>query len=167
MLNLQPVTLAKHANLYALMLRIYPPAYQQLWVNQDCNWYINSQYNKDNLKEELQLAHSNYYFIQFNNSTIGILRLVHQPIKKTTKLHRLYLDQDYQGQGLGKKVMTLAITIAKQKLSKTIWLEAMDTQTQALQFYKKMGFIITEAYALDFDLIHPNLRGMYKMTKQL
>ena len=87
-LHLQPITLTKHNALLQLMQRIYPPAYQHLWINNDCNWYINSQYNLKQLTTELQNKNANYYFVEYNNITIGILRLVHQKSLATTKLHR-------------------------------------------------------------------------------
>lgn len=166
-LNLKPITLANHEVLLQLMQRIYPPAYKHLWINNDCNWYINSQYNLKQLTKELQDKNANYYFVEYNNKTIGILRLVHQKPLRTTKLHHLYLDQAYQGLGLGQQLMQLSYDIATDNLSKSIWLEAMDTQLQALHFYKKCGFKIVDSYALDFELIMDPFKGMHKMTKQL
>ena len=167
MLNLSPVTVAKHEVLLQLMQRIYPPAYSQLWKNNDCNWYINSQYNLKHVTKELDVKNTDYFFIQYNTKTIGILRLVHQIAEATTKLHRLYLDHDYQGLGLGKQLMQLSEDRAKANQSTSIWLEAMDTQLQALNFYKKCGFKIVDSYALDFELIMDPFKGMHKMTKQL
>lgn len=167
MLNLSPVTVAKHEVLLQLMQRIYPPAYRQLWKNNDCNWYINSQYNLKHVTKELDVKNTDYFFIQYNTKTIGVLRLVHQIPEATTKLHRLYLDHDYQGLGLGKQLMQLSENRAKANQSTSIWLEAMDTQLQALNFYKKCGFKIVDSYALDFELIMDPFKGMHKMTKQL
>lgn len=166
-ITLQPVTLANHDVLIQLMQRIYPPAYQHLWVNNDCNWYINSQYNLKQLTKELQEQNTDYFFINYNNKTNGILRLVHQKTQATTKLHRLYLDQDYQGLGLGKMVMQLTYNFAKANQSSSIWLEAMATQVQALNFYKKNGFKIVDSYALNFDLILDEFKDIHKMSKQL
>ena len=166
-LNLKPITLANHEVLLQLMQRIYPPAYKHLWINNDCNWYINSQYNLKQLTKELQDLNANYFFIKYDTKTIGILRLIHQKPLRTTKLHRLYLDQAYQGLGLGQQLMQLSYDIATDNLSTSIWLEAMDTQLQALNFYKKCGFKIVDSYTLEFDLILDQFRGMHKMTKQL
>ncbi|WP_397362528.1 GNAT family N-acetyltransferase [Olleya sp. R77988] len=165
--SLKPVTINNHEALFKLMQRIYPPAYKQLWLNEDCSWYIHSQYNFEQLKKELQDTNAEYYFIMDAKKDIGILRLIHQKEKATTKLHRLYLDQNYQGQGMGQKLMLIIEAFAKVNNSKSIWLEAMDTQIQALQFYKKQGFTIVQTYQLPFKLIHQKLRGIHKMTKQL
>ena len=167
MLKLSPVTVAKHQVLLQLMQHIYPPAYKHLWKNNDCNWYINSQYNLNHVTQELDAENTDYFFIKYNTKTIGILRLVHQKAESTTKLHRLYLDQDYQGLGLGQQLMQLSEDLAKANQSTSIWLEAMDTQLQALNFYKKSGFKIVDSYALDFQLIMDPFKGMHKMTKQL
>ncbi|QCE43375.1 GNAT family N-acetyltransferase [Psychroserpens sp. NJDZ02] len=167
MLNVTPITLADHEVLLQLMQRIYPPAYQQLWKNKDCNWYIHSQYSLNNLTQELNVKTAAYYFIKYDNKTIGILRLVHDKAEASTKLHRLYLDQEYQGLGLGKQLMQVSENHAKAQQSTVIWLEAMDTQVQALHFYKKAGFKIIDSYPLHFELIREQFKGMHKMTKQL
>ncbi|RAJ17139.1 GNAT family N-acetyltransferase [Olleya aquimaris] len=165
--SLKVIQLSDHDTLLALMQRIYPPAYKYLWQNEDCTWYLHSQYGYNNFKQELQQPNSDYFFIQQANKHIGILRLVHNTETKSTKLHRLYLDQDYQGQGLGKKMMTITKEISKKNQSNTLWLEAMQNQQQALQFYLKQGFSIQNTYQLPFDLIHEHLRGIHKMSKQI
>ena len=41
----------------------------------------------------------------------------------------------------------------------------MDSQKQALRFYEKQGYKLGKPTYLEFELIHPNLRGMYTMYK--
>ena len=55
----------------------------------------------------------------------------------------------------------------KQKGNSLIWLKAMDSQKQALQFYEKQGYNYGTKAHLDFQLIHSYLRGMHTMYKLL
>ena len=48
-----------------------------------------------------------------------------------------------------------------------VWLEAMDSQAQALRFYEKEGFTHLASYTLDAPLMHPHYRGMLRLVKTL
>ena len=114
-----------------------------------------------------------YYFVLNQDRTIGILRIIfgidfkNHPDNKSLKLHRIYLHPNTQGKGLGKKIVSWIETIGIEKKYENLWLEAMDTQEQALHFYKNKGFSTVNKKILDFSLLHIHLRGMYVMLKKL
>ncbi|MFY0628865.1 MAG: GNAT family N-acetyltransferase [Flavobacteriaceae bacterium] len=158
--------------LYRLMNRIYYPAYENYWKD-DGNWYVEGLYNKENIDKELKETHADYFFVIFNGINIGILRTVkgldpeYNADRSYIKLHRLYLDQTIQNQGLGKTIMNWLIDDASKKGYKKLWLEVMEKQPQAIHFYKKLGFIEVDKTLLDFPLLYEDYKGMYKMTKEL
>ncbi|MDO5981491.1 GNAT family N-acetyltransferase [Flavivirga spongiicola] len=172
-LLLQNIKFENHSELVELMARIYPPPYKHLWKNEDCRWYLNKCYGLINLKKELNNRDAFYYFVINNSKTVGILRLViNQPLKEfpnqlTTYLHRIYLSKEVQGKGIAQQLFNWSEKIAKQNDNKLIWLEAMDTQDQALKFYNKQGYKTIKNMTLEFDRIHKHLRGMLLMSKAL
>lgn len=158
--------------LYNLMKRIYHPAYENYWKDNG-EWYVNGLYNKENIYKELDEKHADYFFVIFKGSNIGIIRTVrglntnYQIDTSYVKLHRLYLDQEIQNQGLGKIIMNWLIDDATKKGYKKLWLEVMEQQQQAFHFYKKLGFTEVDKVDLDFPLLFDKYRAMYKMTKEL
>jgi ribosomal protein S18 acetylase RimI-like enzyme len=166
------INLADHAVLYNVMKTIYPQAYRHLWVDGG-KWYMDRIYGPDNFRQELAEPGSFYYFIEFNGAKAGILRLqddkslIDFPDKKATKLQRIYLDAAVQGNGIGREVLDWTAQRAMQTGYSHLWLEVMDTQEQAIEFYKKAGFVVSGAFRLDYELVHPQLRGMYRMLKTL
>jgi len=160
-------------HLLQLMQNIYPPVYKHLWVNEDCNWYLNSQYSKTPFEKDLDTKKANYYFLINNEKPIGILRLIwdcaydNAKQKKTVKLHRIYIDPAFHGFGFGKQTLEWVIENAKQKKYNSLWLEVMDSQEQALKFYEHIGFKKLFAMRLPFKRIHQSLRGMYTMNLEL
>ncbi|AUP77579.1 GNAT family N-acetyltransferase [Flavivirga eckloniae] len=172
-LSLKDIHIENHSELVSLMERIYPPPYKHLWKNNDCSWYLNKCYGISNFKEELKDTNASYYFVINDAITVGILRLVvNQIIKEfpnelTTYIHRIYLSSDVQGKGIGKQLFNWVENVARQNNNKYIWLEAMDTQHQALSFYKKMGYKETSSMSLDFERINEHLSGMLLMSKTL
>ena len=74
-LQLQPVLASDFELLYDLMSEVYPPAYAHFWEDNG-NWYVNSQYSKEKIKEELENNNAEYYFIIFNNEIVGNFRFI-------------------------------------------------------------------------------------------
>ena len=173
LIQLQNIEITHQPELKLLMKRIYPPAYKSFWSNEDCSWYLNKMYDIENFSLEFSEQNSHYYFIIYNSKKVGILRLQHDkplvdfPDKKATYLHRIYLGEEAQGKGVAKQIMDWTESSAKLKGSELIWLKAMDTQLQALRFYEKHGFSISNTTVLDFELIHKHLRGMNILYKFL
>jgi ribosomal protein S18 acetylase RimI-like enzyme len=172
-IQLQTITLNDQQKLFELVGNVYPPVYKHLWKKKDCNWYLNTFYSFENLQKELKEADANYFFVQYNLKPVGIFR-VH--FSKTIKeiqdnssayLHRIYLGKEVHGKGIGRLLFNWAEQQARDKGKTSIWLKAMDTQEQALGFYRKQGYHEIGKLSLDFDLIHKPLRGMVIFKKSL
>jgi GNAT superfamily N-acetyltransferase len=171
-ISLIAITLNDPDILLKLMHTIYIPPYKHLWQDGGL-WYVQNTFNSVVLKEELSEKNSAYFFVEYQNKRIGILRFLHNvPLKdyenkKATKVHRLYLDPMVHGKGIGKLLMDWSTHEAIKNNSQLLWLEAMDTQEQALKFYKKLGYQTAGDFKLQYELMHKHLRGMYRMFKIL
>lgn len=171
-LKLQPIKEKDHKKLFNLMQEIYPPAYSHFWKDQGA-WYLELCYTIDNLKKELARERSHYFFIQWNNETIGILKydFPFSPreieIPNAMKLHRLYLHPSTHGKGIAPKIMTYLEEIAKSNGLDSIWLEAMERQEQAKRFYHKMGYQLIHTYTLDFENFLPGYADIQILRKKL
>ena len=170
-LFLESIKISDQDKLFNLMHQIYPPAYKHLWQNEDCNWYLDHCFSKENLKSELSEIDTIYCFVNYNSNRIGIIRILHNTCidgleeKNATFIHRIYLSNETQGIGIAKQLFNWIELQTIKKGNKRLWLKAMDTQNQALKFYEKEGFEIINKTRLDFKLIHENLRGMVTMQK--
>lgn len=171
-IRLRPISLDDHTKLYELMKRIYPPAYHEYWKDGG-QWYVNDLYNHENIQKELEEEDTLYYFVLFEEQIIGIFRIVYhvdpygEKDMDFVKLHRLYLDQTIQNRGVGKQLMKWLIDKVTKEGYPKLWLDAMEQQPQALHFYQKQGFVITDKVALPFPLLIDEYRGMFKMVKKL
>lgn len=170
-IQIKVLSIKDHPTLLSLLKRIYPPSYKHLWHNEDCSFYFNKFYSKENLKIELSNANAAYYFVYHNSNRVGILRFVHHtpfedfPKIKSTYLNRIYLGEEAQGKGVAKQLFNWTENYVKENGGHLIWLKVMDSQKQALRFYEKQGYKLGKPTNLEFELIHPNLRGMYTMYK--
>ena len=172
-IQLQDINIEDHTKLITLLKRIYPPAYKHLWVNEDCSFYFNKFYTHENLELELADPNADYYFVIYNSKIVGIFRFIFNkafkyfPKTQSTYLNRIYLGEEAQGKGVAQQLFNWTENRVKQKGNTLIWLKAMDSQKQALRFYEKQGYNYGTTTQLDFELIHPNLRGMHTMYKLL
>jgi GNAT superfamily N-acetyltransferase len=171
-LQLQPILTKDILVLQDLMQNIYPSAYKYFWED-DGVFYINSQYSEENILKELSQESAAYYFILFNNEIIGNFRVVWNEKlaglsqEKQVKLHRFYLHPKTQNKGVGKTIISWLEKQAKFKDYQVIWLDAMDKQEQAFQFYKKRGYIHHSYVFLNFKLMHASFRKMHQIYKVL
>jgi ribosomal protein S18 acetylase RimI-like enzyme len=171
-LSLQQVRLKDQEKLFLLMMKIYRPVYQHLWFD-DGSSYVESQFNAQQLQNELSSPNASYYFVLHREEPIGILRFLKDTttsaIKETntTKLHRIYLDPSVHGQGIGKALMHWLIEFSITQDQQSIWLECMDTQMAAYHFYKQLGFTTVESFTLDSPTMRSERRGMLRMKMNL
>ena len=171
-ITLTPITFQDQEELFTLMCRIYPSAYGHYWKDGG-SWYLNEQYSIDNLQRELIAKGSEYYFVRFRESVIGIFKIIQHcpypplPNYNAFKIHRVYLDPQTQGKGIGKALMAFAEGYAQDSGHNLVWLDAMDTHNQAQEFYKGLGYEKSKLQQLDFPLLYDEHRPMWYMHKLL
>ncbi|MGB3465875.1 MAG: GNAT family N-acetyltransferase [Cyclobacteriaceae bacterium] len=170
--SLVTVLKTDHRKLRDLMAIVYPPPYIHLWKD-DGSWYLDKFYGSENFEKEMCEPDAVYYFIYYRQKPVGNLRicfnkpLIDKPGTKASKLNRIYLDQSLHGQGIGKVLLKWTEQQCVRNGDDLLWLEAMDSQQQALGFYEKNGFMICGAMTLDFDMMLPAFRGMKRLCKCL
>ena len=171
-LSLQAITAKDITSLQELMRDIYPAAYQHFWKDGG-EFYIDKQYAEQNILKELSQENARYYFIVYKGETIGNFRFVWNENlpgiseKKQVKLHRIYLHPTTQNKGLGKQLLAWLERQAEKNKVTTIWLDAMDAQEQAFEFYKKCGYQYHSHTILNFELMHVPFRKMSQIYKVL
>ncbi len=171
-IQLREISNTDSESLFKLMQTVYSAAYSHFWKDSG-NWYVNSNYSKENIAKELLEENSQYYFVLFKNEIVGNFRILWDKKldgfvdKKTVKLHRVYLHSKTHGNGIGKKLVNWLEKEAIKKQYELIWLDAMNEQPQAFEFYKKLGYQYHSHCFLDFELMHDEVRKMSQLYKKL
>ena len=97
----------------------------------------------------------------------GMKKLTGLSQEKQLKLHRLYLHPKTQNKGVGKTIISWLEAQARFKDYEILWLDAMEKQEQAFQFYKKRGYKYHAHVFLEFNLMHGSFRKMNQVYKVL
>lgn len=129
---------------------------------EDIQNYINSNFNEEQNKTELNNPLSEYHFIFHNDELVGYSKVIFNsgidPVKETniSKLERIYLLQKVHGTGLGKMLFDFVIELAKTNHQKGIWLFVWIENHRAVNFYQKMGFKIVGSHDFKISETHTN-----------
>jgi ribosomal protein S18 acetylase RimI-like enzyme len=78
-----------------------------------------------------------------NEKLVGILlmrRSNHMKTKHNGHLHAMYVDYDYQKQGIGKSLLEKMMSIAKDIGIINIFLTVTKTNNEAIRLYESVGF---------------------------
>lgn len=116
----------KNKNHIADLQRIF------LEVRQKTFYWLDTQ--KYNLTDFDQETEGEFVLVAlFNGKVIGFISLW----LPGNFIHHFYIEQDYQQQQIGTKLMEEAI----QKMNFPITLKCLEKNTKAIDFYKKKGFV--------------------------
>jgi len=109
--------------------------------------YLEEGFSIAKLTRELNDENTTFYFIRSGADIIGYMKL-NEGLSQTElqeehglEIERIYVLKEYQGKGVGKKLLSWAIQIANQKNAPFIWLGVWEENKKAIAFYEKNGFI--------------------------
>lgn len=83
--------------------------------------------------------------IQGRDRIIGVGRLTYYPNLETSEFS-IVVGDPWQGKGLGKKLLEVCISIAKEKDGKVLWGDIMADNEKMIRLCKKLGFKIAWDY---------------------
>jgi len=154
-----------------IALRSYNDFYLYLW-HDNGEWYRNRCFTPSVFEEELKEPNHAFYLLKEKGETVGFLKLnIDQPLTgheqyDSLELERIYLVKSATGKGFGRRVVEFCFDYARNLHKEVIWLKAMDS-SDAVLFYKRMGFEQCGTFVLDFEQMKKEYRGMVIMMKKL
>lgn len=173
-LKIEPVSSSQADELALLSKAIYKEHYLHLWHPGGADWYQNEYaYHPDKLRAELE-DHNNCHFMVYEDGLpMGYLKVRINAILQgyeamdSLEVERIYLHKKAVGKGIGKQLMLLSEAIAKENGKQMIFLKAMDSSTDAIAFYQKMGYAPCGTLTLPFEVMKEEFRGMLILSKKM
>ncbi|MDF2448253.1 MAG: family N-acetyltransferase [Bacteroidota bacterium] len=107
--------------------------------------YLNANLSVTKLLTEINTAGSLFYFIFKNQVLVGYLKLnsgnaQSEPNTNALEIERIYVLKDYHHQRAGLRLFEKAKSIGLKNQNDYIWLGVWEKNTEAIAFYKKLGF---------------------------
>ena len=153
-------------------LTAYCDHYLHLWFDNG-EWYKERCFTKEVLQLELDDTNNLFYIAYVGDVPAGFLKLKINAVLETDntknglELERIYLTKAASRKGIGKQLMELSLSIARQYQKEIIWLKAMDSCIGPIAFYRQMGFELCGVTRLSFKQMKEEYRGMVIMKKEL
>ena len=132
--------------------------------------YLDTAYDIKKLEQELQKENSEFYFVYFEQEIAGYIKININEAQseniadEALEVERIYIRTKFKRRGIGKFLLNLAEEIAISKNKKVIWLGVWEYNSNAIAFYKKIGFIHTSSHSF---FMGDEEQTDYIMTKNL
>lgn len=117
--------------------------------------YLEKAYNFKKLSSEVANTESNFQFIYYGKQLAGYIKLnvgVAQSEMvglNTLEVERIYIKSSYKRLGLGKYFLNYAFKQAQELNKSKVWLGVWEQNINALNFYRKMGFVYFGKHIFD------------------
>lgn len=148
MISFKKATKADIPQIRELANQSWNAAYKKILSQEQIDYMLQQMYSHEEISKQLENPNYQYYLILKDNIAAGFIGFEFHYEKNTTKLHRIYLLEDFKGLGLGKA----AINFLKEKTSETsnnrIILN-VNKNNSAKQIYEKQGFTVYKEGVFD------------------
>lgn len=111
-------------------------------TKEDMEVYFQNNMSIEVFKKELLSESEDYYLLIDDNKVIGYIKMFIRSNK--CKLVRIYVLNEYQGNGYGQKLLDYAMMKAKETKATHLELGVWEHNTKAIKFYQKNKFTIVD-----------------------
>lgn len=143
-IQIRPATLADVTLLNKLGYNIYRSHFRHLWVSEsEMNNFLESEYSLPALEKSLR-DHKVCWYVAEAESPIGFAKLIWESTIPDTEisgvlLSKLYLEPTETSKGYGQLMFERITALARGRGKNFLWLEVLDQNERAFQFYNKQG----------------------------
>lgn len=154
--ELVPILASDVDTLLQISRKIFIDSFDHLNKPENMKVYMDRAFTRDKLLAELLNPLSEFYFLYVENRVAGYLKLnkfgAQSDLNDTESLEieRIYVDQLYQGQGLGAKLIDATKQRARELQLRYIWLGVWEKNPAAIRFYERHGFTIFSSHPFVF-----------------
>ena len=123
-------------------------AYLNIISLEQVEYMLEKMYSTSEISSHLANQNYQYYIIEEDSNAAGFIGFEFHYEEKTTKLHRIYLLEEFKGKGLGKKALQfLKEKVAESSDSRIIL--NVNIENPAKKVYESQGFTIFHKEAFD------------------
>jgi diamine N-acetyltransferase len=155
--------------LFEVCRQSYTENFAHHWNEGGLDWYLDKVYGLEVIKADLIDSDIDYFIAFLNEEPVGFMKLhlnsslPDYSSKAGMEIEKIYFRPQFQGRGIGKKLINVALEVGQKIKKEIIWLGVIDTNENAIEFYKKVGFKIHDKTTLDIPHFKEELKGMWRM----
>lgn len=125
---------------------VFKNAFQDFNSEENMEAYISHAFSLKQMEKEFRNPYSFFYKLTKRKVLIGYLKLnVHlgqteRDDLNAMEIERVYIHPDYQGKGLGTRLVEFARQIANTQKKSYLWLGVWEKNVRAIKLYEEIGF---------------------------
>lgn len=127
-----------------LLLDTWLDAYGAFIPREDLTGYLNVHYSQAKLEALFADPDVTGLIAEVEGAVAGYAKLYFARAEQRFYMHQLYVLPARQGLGLGHRLMACTEERARELRADRIWLGVMVKNAQAVAWYKKLGYTVTE-----------------------
>lgn len=138
--------------LRSLLTKTFSDTFAHLNTPENMELYLNQAFAREQILEELENQDSAFYLIYQDGSPAGCLK-VNEAAAQTEigdshslEIERIYVAKEFQGTGIGGRLMDEAVRLASEQKKEYIWLGVWEKNERAIRFYERKGFYRTGSH---------------------
>jgi len=140
------ITATDLETLVHLSRKVFYDSFNHMNSPENMKEYMDRAFNPQQLLSELNNPLSEFYFIVTDDVVAGYLKINRSGAQSdvqddsSLEIERIYVDDEFQGRGLGARLLSKAKERAKEMKLKYIWLGVWEKNTDAKRFYERHDF---------------------------
>ncbi len=124
-----------------VLLQTWIATYSPFIPLTDIQWYFNNHNTEIHLERVFADSTMWNYVAAVDQKIVGYERMFHDLELNRFHIASLYVLPEFQGQGIGKRLLEMAEEKARSLFFDKAWLGVMTQNTASVEWYKKLGFI--------------------------
>lgn len=124
-----------------LTYAVWPQTYADILTPEQTAYMLNMMYSESSLQHQINTQHHRFIIACDDDEPVGFASWSSTPDKKIYRLHKIYVMQNQQGKGTGKKLIE-HIAEAIRPIGATILELNVNRFNKAKEFYIRQGFTV-------------------------
>ncbi len=128
----------------------WPHAFNYILSPEQIKYMMDWMYSTQSLQEQMDVKNHRYFLAKQYDRFSGYMSIEHN-CENTgkTKIHKIYILPDFQKKGIGKQLLDRAISEAKLRNDRAVYLNVNKYNANAIGFYEKNGFFLAKEEVID------------------
>jgi GNAT superfamily N-acetyltransferase len=164
MIHFREAVPADIALIRKLTLAVWPQTYSDILSTEQVNYMLEMMYSASSLQHQINIQQHRFVIACDDDEPVGFASWSLTPDKKVCRLHKIYVLQNQQGKGTGKKLME-HILEATRYAGASILVLNVNRHNKAKAFYSRLGFTVLREE--DIDIGNGYFMNDYVMQKPI
>ncbi|HRP55838.1 GNAT family N-acetyltransferase [Agriterribacter sp.] len=147
-----------------LTLAVWPQTYSHILRREQVDYMLEMMYSESSLQYQINAQQHRFIIACDGDEPVGFASWSFTPDKDVCKLHKIYVLQNQQGKGTGKKLIEHVTETCRAAGAAMLELN-VNRHNKARAFYSRMGFTVVREE--DIDIGHGYSMNDYVMQKSI